>query len=169
MKTRVLCVVCEEYGTAPRYSPKPWLSLSPQVHCKLVAGTHISCITKNVGELAGALNEFFGAKSAETGKRTELAIPITPNPKGLRTKVGQGTRQMSSKPPAIGPELSRAADLTDCVGIFGNDPPIAPRRAGDEHRRLQGRRNFVMTHGRLEERTPSRRQRTTREVGGRPR
>ena len=59
LRTRVLCVVCEESRTRPSFSSIPWTNLAPDVHCDYVAGTQNSCLTKHVGEIARSLDEFF--------------------------------------------------------------------------------------------------------------
>jgi hypothetical protein len=70
------------------YSPKPWFSLSSHVHCKFVSGTDVSCITKHIGEIAGALNAFFGARGGEIGvKEPKVAIATAHNRQSFRAKV----------------------------------------------------------------------------------
>ena len=59
MKTRVLCVVCEESRRKKIFSTTPWTNVARELRSKFVAGTHYGCITKHVSELARSLDEFF--------------------------------------------------------------------------------------------------------------
>ena len=56
LATRVICMISEESRAKVEYSSRPWRNLTPEVTCIFVAGTHIGCVTENVGEVARALN-----------------------------------------------------------------------------------------------------------------
>jgi len=59
MKTRVISVVCEESRRKKIFSTTPWTNVASDVRSNIVAGTHYSCITKHVGEVARLLDDFF--------------------------------------------------------------------------------------------------------------
>ena len=59
MKTRVLCVVCEESRRKRIFSTTPWTNVARELRSNIVAGTHYGCITKHVSEVARSLDEFF--------------------------------------------------------------------------------------------------------------
>ena len=59
MKTRVLCVVCEESRRKKIFSTTPWTNVARELRSNIVAGTHYGCITKHVSEVARSLDEFF--------------------------------------------------------------------------------------------------------------
>ena len=63
LRTRVLCVLCEESRTKLKFSWTPWTNLAPEVHYSYVAGTHWSCINHG-GEVAHLLDEFFTPQAA---------------------------------------------------------------------------------------------------------
>jgi acyl-CoA synthetase (AMP-forming)/AMP-acid ligase II len=56
IRSRVFCVVCEESRPKTAYSPMPWTNLASAAGCEYVAGTHISCVTTHVGEVARLLD-----------------------------------------------------------------------------------------------------------------
>jgi acyl-CoA synthetase (AMP-forming)/AMP-acid ligase II/thioesterase domain-containing protein/acyl carrier protein len=66
IRTRVLCVVCEQ-SRSPGKSSTSWTKLAPEIHCDRVAGTHKSCVTN--GELARSLDDFFRAIDDSIGSK----------------------------------------------------------------------------------------------------
>ena len=56
LKTQTLCVMSDEGRGSIRYFWSPWGNLTDRVRCEYVPGTHHSCITKYVGQVAGALD-----------------------------------------------------------------------------------------------------------------
>jgi oxalate---CoA ligase len=67
LRTRVLCVICEESGTGIKRSSMPWINLASEVLCDRVLGTMVTCITTHVGEIARVLDEFFRATALDHG------------------------------------------------------------------------------------------------------
>jgi acyl-CoA synthetase (AMP-forming)/AMP-acid ligase II/thioesterase domain-containing protein/acyl carrier protein len=78
--TRVLCVVCDHNRASTSYSSKPWINLAPVVQSKIVAGTHVTCITKHVSEVARSIDEFFGMTSGSIGVDKRDTTPRRPIP-----------------------------------------------------------------------------------------
>ena len=56
LSTRLICLVCEESRTKAEYSSTPWTNLASAFRCEDIAGTHVSCITTHVGEVACLLD-----------------------------------------------------------------------------------------------------------------
>jgi thioesterase domain-containing protein/acyl carrier protein len=56
LKTRVLCLLSEQGRTNLAYSTMPWINLAPEVDTEFVAGTHLTCITTHIGDIARRLD-----------------------------------------------------------------------------------------------------------------
>ncbi len=55
---RVICFISEECQPKKTYAWTPWTNIADDVCCKLVPGSHFSSITKHVGVITSALDEF---------------------------------------------------------------------------------------------------------------
>jgi acyl-CoA synthetase (AMP-forming)/AMP-acid ligase II/thioesterase domain-containing protein len=60
LQTRLICMVSEESRRtkANAYSTAPWNNICSEVHCENIPGTHLGCLTTNVGDLARVLDGF---------------------------------------------------------------------------------------------------------------
>jgi len=59
--SRIICLISEESRSKIEYSWRPWTHLSGEVSYRHIPGTHLSCITTHVGEIARLLNGLFKA------------------------------------------------------------------------------------------------------------
>ena len=53
--SRVVCLITEDSRLKVEFSWRPWTKLARNVSCHYIAGTHLGCITKNVGDTARVL------------------------------------------------------------------------------------------------------------------
>jgi len=88
LRSRVVCVICEESRCKKEFSAEPWSRLATEVHCKAVAGTHSGCITAHVEDIAKILDEVLSMDSADplplniavlpsTSDQPETSVPAT--------------------------------------------------------------------------------------------
>jgi hypothetical protein len=49
-------MISEESRAKAEYCSTPWRNFAPEVSCEHVAGTHFSCVTEHVGEVARVLD-----------------------------------------------------------------------------------------------------------------
>ena len=54
--SRVVCLISEDSRLKVEFSWRPWTKLAGNVSCHYIAGTHLGCITKNVGDTARLLD-----------------------------------------------------------------------------------------------------------------
>ncbi|MFZ5781401.1 MAG: AMP-binding protein [Pseudomonadota bacterium] len=66
LQARLLVVLSDEYSRRREFAVEPWRRLAPQVDQEYVPGTHNTCITTHVVELAQALNRHLDAKGLAT-------------------------------------------------------------------------------------------------------
>ena len=55
--TRVMCLICEESRAKLEYSCSPWTALANVTRCEFVPGTHLSCISTKMSEVARLLDQ----------------------------------------------------------------------------------------------------------------
>lgn len=66
LKARLLVVLSDEYSRRREFAAEAWKGLAPQVEQEQVPGTHNTCVTTHVGELARAVNRHLGSKGLAT-------------------------------------------------------------------------------------------------------
>jgi acyl-CoA synthetase (AMP-forming)/AMP-acid ligase II len=65
IKARLICAISEEYRPNTDCSVKPWTNVASEVRSEFIAGTHLTCITTHVGDIASLLNRLLKHSKAE--------------------------------------------------------------------------------------------------------
>jgi hypothetical protein len=60
--SHVVCLISDESRLKVEYSWRPWTKLAGNVNCHYIAGTHLGCITKDVGDTARLLGQLISSR-----------------------------------------------------------------------------------------------------------